>query len=386
MMAAPESAGRPAPPRRGANHERRPPHWWPEHEPWPPAGPPFAWRRSRRHFVRRLAILFALLLLLGAFGLVSLISTAARLSGVHRFPGSGPAGPPPHVILLVVVASAIALAMLLATLVRRVGLPLGGLIEAAHRVADGDFTAHVDEHGPPPVRAVARAFNTMTARLDAQDRQRRQLMADIAHELRTPLSVIQGRIEGIVDGVYQPDERQLGELLEETRLLGRLVEDLRTLADAESGTLTLRKEPIDLAMLARDTIASIAPRADAAGVAVGLDAADELPALDVDPQRIREVLGNLLANALAHTPASGQVTVTIDRVDNRVRVQVADTGTGIAPADLPHVFERFYKGGGSRGSGLGLTIARNLIVAHGGEIRADSRPGAGTTMTIVFPP
>jgi two-component system OmpR family sensor kinase/two-component system sensor histidine kinase BaeS len=207
----------------------------------------------------------------------------------------------------------------------------------------------------------------MAGRLQAQDEQRRHLMADVAHELRTPLSVVQGRLEGLLDGVYPRDDARIGELLEDTRLLGRLVEDLGTLANAESGALALRKEPTDLTALVHDTAATAAIDAQVKGVMIGVESPKDLPVVDVDPVRIREVLRNLLSNALRHSPPGTAISIAIARQPGRIAVVVRDHGSGISSDVLPHIFNRFFKGEGSHGSGLGLTIARNLVVAHGGE-------------------
>jgi signal transduction histidine kinase len=270
-------------------------------------------------------------------------------------------------------------------LMGRFGFPLGQMVEAADRVAAGDYTTRAPEYGPRWMRTLARAFNSMTSRLEAHDRQRRQLMADIAHELRTPLAVLQGRVEGMVDGVYPRDEAQLTAVLQETRVLTRLVEDLRTLAHTESGTLTLQKESTDVATLLNDTAASFAADAAARNITLDVDAPADLPLVDMDPLRIREVLTNLIANALGHTPERGRVLVTASADDKMVKMSVSDTGSGISAAELPNIFDRFYKGQGSRGSGLGLTIARNLVVAHGGEIRAESEEGKGTIVAFTLP-
>jgi two-component system OmpR family sensor kinase/two-component system sensor histidine kinase BaeS len=266
--------------------------------------------------------------------------------------------------------------------VRGLGRPLGDLVTAARRVADGDFSARVSSHGPPSVRMVGSAFNTMAEKLERQDRQRRELMADIAHELRTPLSVIQGRLEGLVDGVYPRDDAQLTQVIEDTRMLARLVDDLRLLAHTESGMLTLQKEPTDAAILAQEVVNSFAGEARTRSVSITLDAAADLPLVDLDPLRIREVIANVLANALRHTPPGGSISVTLAHSGGGISVTITDTGTGLAEEDLPKVFDRFYKGRSSSGSGLGLTIARNLVRAHGGEIRAESQPGRGTTITF----
>jgi two-component system, OmpR family, sensor histidine kinase BaeS len=217
------------------------------------------------------------------------------------------------------------------------------------------------------------------------------LMADIAHELRTPLTIVQGRLEGLVDGVYPRDEAQLTEVLEETRMLTRLVDDLRTLANAEAGNLSLRKEPTDLGVLIHDAVETFAADAAAAQVALRVDDRAELPLADVDPLRVREVLINLLANALRHTSAGGTITLMAGTVTggadaNMISVSVSDTGSGIAPDELPRIFDRFYKAATSHGSGLGLAIVSNLIAAHGGTVTATSEPGRGTTITFSLPP
>jgi two-component system OmpR family sensor kinase/two-component system sensor histidine kinase BaeS len=268
---------------------------------------------------------------------------------------------------------------------RHFGFPLGGIVDAADRVATGDYSARAAEYGPRSLRVVARAFNSMTSKLQAQDAQRRQLMADIAHELRNPLAVLQGRLEGMLDGVYPRDEAQIAAVLEETRVLTRLVDDLRTLAHAESGMMTLQKESTDLSILIQEAVTSLSIESEAGQVSIRATPASDLPLVEIDPLRIREVLTNLLSNALHHTPPGGAVSVDAVRRGDSIVVSVSDNGAGIAAEDVPKIFDRFYKGRGSRGSGLGLTIARNLVVAHGGEIRASSEIGKGTTITFTLP-
>jgi signal transduction histidine kinase len=352
----------------------RPP-WWPQTEPWPPSDRRARWRRNRTRFVIRIALVFGALLFLSALGLNAVATLLFGGRAISQTLGS----------LAVIILFVLLFAGLFAVLMRRVGRPLGDVVEAANRVASGDFTVRVREHGPRSLRTVGRAFNTMAAKLESHDQQRRQLMADIAHELRTPLSVIQGRIEGILDGVYQRDDAQLSQVLMETRTLARLVDDLRTLARAESGTLTLQKEPTDLVILTQEAVDTFAAEAKSGQVCVRFDAPPDFPQIWVDPLRVREVLINLLSNALHHTPANGSITIALSAASDRIMLEVADTGTGIAVGDLPKVFDRFYKGAASRGSGLGLAIARNLITAHGGDITAGSRPGHGTTITISLP-
>jgi signal transduction histidine kinase len=274
--------------------------------------------------------------------------------------------------------------MSLIVFVRRVMSPIGDIVGAAHRVADGDLTTRVPTAGPPAIRAVATAFNDMAERLASQEKQRRELMADIAHELRTPLSVVQGRLEGLIDGVYPTDASQLEPLLEETRVLARVIDDLRTMANAESGVLTLQKEPTDIDMLLRDAVAAVRDEAARQSTAIAIADHAPMPAVNVDPLRLRQVIVNLLLNAIRHG-AGSPVRVAADVDNATLTICVEDKGRGIAADELPHVFERFYKRRGSSGSGLGLTIARMLVRAHGGAITAESVVDAGTTMTIKIP-
>jgi len=271
-------------------------------------------------------------------------------------------------------------------MVRRVGLPFRDVMDAAERVANGDYAVRVTERGPPPMRGLARAFNTMTLRLGKHDEVRRNLMADIAHELRTPLSIMQGKLEGLLDGVYPRNDAQLAEILEETSLLSRLIEDLRTLALSETGTLKLEKESTDVSELAREVLRAFASDASGQHVTLALDAPGEPLQVSVDTVRIRQVLNNLLVNALQHTPANGSIQIATSRTPHsEILVQVHDTGSGMTEEEVGRAFERFHKGSGSRGTGLGLAIARNLVVAHGGEIEVVSEPGLGTTISFTLP-
>jgi signal transduction histidine kinase len=281
--------------------------------------------------------------------------------------------------------SAVLLFALLFAVVRRVGVPLGDITEAAHGLAAGDLSTRVPVRGSRPIRMVGSAFNSMAARLEVQETQRRELMADIAHELRTPLTIVQGRLEGLLDGVYPRDDGHLNEVLAETRLLSRLVEDLRTLANAESGAVTLQKESTDVASLTEDVVASLSAESARRHVEVRVEAPLEPTVISVDPLRVREVLMNLLSNALQHTPSGGVVSLGISYANGGATISIADTGSGITPEDLPKIFDRFHKDRASRGSGLGLAISKSLIALHGGDIRAESTPGRGTTITITLP-
>jgi len=267
---------------------------------------------------------------------------------------------------------------------RRMTRPMNSLIDAAGRIEAGDYSVQVAESGPRDLRSVARAFNQMSARLKASDEQRRGFLAELAHEFRTPLTVIRGQAEAIADGVYPGDATHVSPILDATETLDRLVEDLRTLVLTDAGNLVLHKDATDLGALAADTVESFKTQAEAAHVTLTAEAADNLPPIDVDPARIRSVLGNLLSNALRHTPAGGSVEVAVSGSGDEVVVTVADTGEGISPELLPHVFERFVKGATSPGSGLGLAIAHDIVAAHGGKLEIQSAAGSGTTIRLTF--
>jgi signal transduction histidine kinase len=261
----------------------------------------------------------------------------------------------------------------------RSGAVLDELGEVASRVEAGDYTARVRRpvNAPRPVRDLVRAFDTMAARLEADEQQRRSLLADVTHELRTPLAVVQG--------VHPADEAHLSAILDETRVLTRLVEDLRTLALSEAGSLSLHREPTDLEILVTDIATAFEAAAGAAGIAIDVDVDDNLPLLDIDPVRIREVISNLVGNAIRHTPPGGTVLMA-GRLDaGSVELIVSDSGSGIEPELLPHVFERFSRSATTGGSGLGLAIARGLVELHGGTIAATSPPGGGTRIELRLP-
>jgi len=342
----------------------------------------------RGHFFRRMGCLMAFffLFVFGAFALIGWLVASAL--GIIEIPRGALLWACP--LGLLALAFGMGSVAAIGRTLRHTAAPIGDMLEAAGRVAEGDYSARVAEEGSREVRALARAFNSMAARLEVHDEQRRNLLADVTHELRSPLTVIQGNLEGLIDGVYPADAAHLRSILDETRVLSRLVDDLRTLALAESGALKLQKEPTDIAALASETAASFRAQADAAGIALSVEAAPDVPPIHVDPARIREVLTNLISNALNHTPRGGSIRVrciinAARRGEEHVTVLVEDTGTGIAPEDSPHIFDRFYKTRGSRGMGLGLAIAKNLVAAHGGEIATESEPGKGTRIRFVLP-
>jgi two-component system sensor histidine kinase BaeS len=328
----------------------------------------------RSHFRRRMGCFFVFMFVVVG----SLVGFVAWLIGSAL--GAGRSTPGAILIGLLVL---LVIAML-GRVVRRLAAPVGDLIEASGRIEAGDFSTRVPETGPREVRSLARAFNAMSARLEEVEQQRRSALADVSHELRTPLTVIQGNLEAIIDGVYPADAAHLEPILAETRILERLVEDLRTLTLAEAGSLVLHREPTDLGALLTDVAAAFRSEADQAGISLTVSAGN-LPTLEVDPARIREVVSNLLANALRHTPGDGTVELSAVLAGHEVEVTVRDTGSGIPPDQLDRVFDRFYRSPDSPGSGLGLPIARSLVEAHGGTITATSEPGAGTTVTVRLP-
>ncbi|MFL5684984.1 MAG: sensor histidine kinase [Chloroflexota bacterium] len=317
--------------------------------------------------------LFALAFLVIAWAIVTLVATAfAQL------------GPVP-----VLIAAIVVLVVLFGSSgpVRRSARVLDSIVDATRRVEGGDYTTRVSTPSRAwrPIRQLARGFNTMVERLERDEDQRRTLLNDVSHELRTPLTVIAGNVEAMIDGVHPADEAHLSAILDEARVMERLIDDLRTVALSEAGTLTLHKEPTDLDLLVEEVVRSFEGSAGSAGVTVRADVPSDLPILDVDPVRIREVLANLVANGVRHTASGGTVVVKGELEGGRLALRVTDTGPGIDPELLPHVFERFAKGADSTGSGLGLAIARNLVVAHGGELVVEATGTAGSTFRVTLP-
>ena len=272
-------------------------------------------------------------------------------------------------------------------LFRQITSPLRALSRAAEAIAGGEMGRRSHALSDDEVGRVARSFNQMAESLARADIQRRNMIADITHELRTPLTVIQGNLEALMDGVYDLTPENVAAVHRQTVVLSRLVADLRDLALAEAGQLRLERKPISLADVIAQVNESLKAQASEKGVTLNIESGGPLPPVEADEQRIAQVLFNLMANALRHTPPGGTVTTSAEARDGRVLVSVRDTGTGIPPEDLPHVFERFYRADRSRaratgGSGLGLTIAKQIIEAHGGQIWAQSWLGAGSTFAF----
>lgn len=263
--------------------------------------------------------------------------------------------------------------------------PVRRMIDAAGSLADGDYGVRVRPTGSRGMRSVMWSFNEMAERLETSDEQRRQLLADVGHEIRTPLTVIRGEIEAMLDGVHEPDPEHLRILLDEVAVMERLLDDLRTLSLAEAGVLTLHPEPIDLDDLISDVAQAYRSRAADAGVVVRLDLDRTIDDVVLDPVRIRGVVSNLVGNAMHAMPDGGALSITARQTPDAISIRVEDTGNGIPAEELANVFDRFRKGSSSQGSGLGLTITRNLVEAHGGEIVIDSEIGLGTTVTVTLP-
>lgn len=346
------------------------------------------WRRNRRFIFVFFAFLF------GGIAFLFLVALAAALLIVEAFNTDWQSVGGLALALCLVPVSLVALGTVMARWgFRRVAAPIADVMSAADAVADGDLSVRLREDVPGEFGMLARRFNRMTAELERAEAQRRNLTADIAHELRNPLHILQGNLEGMLDGVYEPSPEILGATLEETRLLARLVSDLQTLSLAESGELPLHPAPIRAADLLADVMAGFSARAAEEGIDLRADIPAEAAdlTLTVDPDRMEQVLSNLVVNALRYTSGGGSVTLRAERSVGAARLTVSDTGSGIPPEDLPYIFDRFWRGDRSRvraggsGSGLGLAIARQLVRAHGGTISAASTPGAGTEITIELP-
>lgn len=286
---------------------------------------------------------------------------------------------------------AVAIAMVLTfVLSRRILAPVQALTLAARRLGQGDFSQRVKSEGKGELAELTQTFNSMASDLERAEQLQRNMVADVAHELRTPLSNIRGYLEAIQDEVAEPDANTIQSLNEEAVLLSRLIDDLQELSLAEAGELKLARQPEDIAELINQAVAVVQGQALAGGVSLTVDLPSQLPPCDVDSHRIGQILNNLLDNALAHTTKGDIITVAARQQDNQVEVSVADTGEGIPAEELPNIFERFYRVDKSRsrttgGSGLGLTIAKRLVEANGGKIEVQSELGKGSCFTFTVP-
>ncbi|MGN6031877.1 MAG: sensor histidine kinase [Thermomicrobiales bacterium] len=378
-----------------SRHDRRPPWmrsahrppWWPEDEPWPPERPP--WELNRRRVLLRLALvvagaLFGLMVLGWLIG--NLLTGGWGSQWSSGGSGGTSSGPPVPVRIFFGLLLLFGIVFVVRR-VRRYATPLVDVMTAADRVALGDYSVRLTPSGPGDVQRTIAAFNAMAERLAENDDQRRQFFADIAHEVRTPLAVIQGNVEGMLDGVYPRDDAHLAPLLDEVSVLSRLMADLQTLATAEAGTLRLDRVPVDMRALLEDVRGAFTPQAGEAGIRLVVDGTGGAAVATVDPIRMRQVIDNIVANALRNTPRGG--LVVLDVVDTAseasVRVEVRDTGRGLPAEDAARMFDRFVKAADSGGSGLGLAIAKGIVLAHGGAIGATSVPDVGTTVWLTLP-
>ena len=311
-----------------------------------------------------------------------------------------PLSPPPwNVDFLAAVYRTVLLGALVAGVVavvvtlivsHRIVRPVESLTAAARQMEKGDLTARVSAASSDEIGQLAHAFNAMADGLARQEQLRRNMVSDVAHELRTPLTNIRGYLEAAKDGLVQTDGALVDNLYEEALLLNRLVNDLQELALAEAGQLHLERQSVQLGDVVRTTVEVLSPHAEARDVALVVRVPDDLPMVQADLHRVGQVLRNLLNNALDFTPSGGQVTVTASPDGEWVRVQVRDTGPGIAPDHLPYVFDRFYRADPSRsratgGAGLGLAIVKQLVEAHGGRVWAESTLGAGAAFGFTLP-
>jgi len=353
--------------------ERRTPPWRGAGR--PPWGEPRGFGPGPGRRFRRGAFVVLLLIVLLVAGLATVVASAVS--------GSAPA---PWITVLV---AAVVIAGLIASTrwLWRGTRAIGSLMDAADRVAGGDYAARADGAGAGQLGRLTGAFNEMSERLQTNEERRRELLADVAHELRTPLQVIRGTIEGMLDGLYAADPERLRPLLDGTIVMARLLDDLRTLSMAEAGVLKLHRETTDPRAVADDAVRSFRSMAEEAGVRLEATHTVDAPShIEADPVRLAEIMANLVVNAVRHTPAEGSVTVRVARAGDGTEFEVRDTGRGIPPDELPFVFDRFVTSADSGGTGLGLAIARRLVEAHGGSIEAIAPAAGGTTIRFTIPP
>jgi two-component system sensor histidine kinase BaeS len=338
----------------------------------------------RRRFVRRMFFgALALLLVLASFAFLGALLWHGGWNGeADRRGGFFPFG-------FLFAGGLVVVFLVVGRAVRRAAGSAGDVMEAVGRVAEGDLSARVTPRGSGDDRRLAQAFNRMADRLETDEARRREVLADIAHELRTPLSVIRGNVEAMLDGLYSTDAEHLRTVLDEADILARLLEDLRTLSTADAGALVLHREAVEPRELVKEAAAAFGARAAEKGIELRANAAEGVPTIEIDPVRIGQVLANLLQNAVGHTPEGGTVGITARRgsLDGEPAVElvVEDTGRGVPPDLLPSMFDRFVKSADSGGSGLGLAIAKSLVEAHGGRITAHSPTNGGTAVSVTLP-
>lgn len=360
----------------------RTPAWWPEGEPWPPS------HRSRNHGREwrprgpgRWRPFGCLVLLLGLFAAGAIFMAFWALAAIVGFVEA-----PPLVVGAGVVAFVLVLVggLVAARSLRAMTRPLDDLIEASGRIESGDYTVRVPMSGGGGVRSLTRAFNQMSTQLQASDERRRVFLAEVTHELRTPLTVIQGQLEAMQDGIYEADPDRVAALLSQARQMASLIEDLHTISLAEVGALELELAPADLNTVAEEVVAAFTPAAELQGVTLKAEVRTNTVAVVLDRSATRRVLGNIVSNALRHTPAAGTVSLVVSLDGPRGVIETIDSGPGMPPELAARAMERFEKGSDSDGSGLGLAIARELMEVQGGSIELASTVGEGTRVKIGF--
>jgi two-component system sensor histidine kinase BaeS len=342
---------------------------WRGGPPWGEGPPPWVGRGGfgpGRRF-RRGALVAFLMLVLFVAALASIV--ASVLTGRHPAPG-----------ITIAIAAVVLIGLVSsARWLWRSTRSIGALMDAADRVAGGDYATRVGQVPGRPFQRLADSFDQMTERLQTNEERRRELLADVAHELRTPLQAIRGSVEGMLDGLYPAEPEHLRPVIERTDVMARLLDDLRTLSMAEAGVLELHRETVDPRAAAEDAAHAFRIAADEAGVTLEVSVDGAPRTIEADPMRLSEILANLVANALRYTPAGGRVTIrTSDGDGTGATFEVDDTGPGIPADELPFVFDRFVRSADRGGTGLGLAIAKRLVEAHGGTIAAGPAPGGGT--------
>ena len=371
--------------------------FWEWHHRVKPAG---TFMRSKRMQHHPRGVFFRLVFVFGAF-IALVVGTFTILVSIIRYlMGSfQPIGEPWLIIgigIMLLFGISMAATQMGRQVYNTVASPLADLLSATEAVTDGDLSVRLSEDSGGRFSGVVKTFNKMVSALERADQQRRNLTADVAHELRTPLQIIQGNLEGVLDGVYDPTPQHIEATLEATHQLSRLVQDLRTLSLAETGQLTLQFAPINIEDLLLDTQTTFSGFAEDAGidlrVAVSNDVVtDGRRIIHADPGRLDQVLANLVVNAVRHTPQGGTITLQANTLPDGIEIRVSDTGEGISVEDLPFIFDRFWRGDRARthhegtGSGLGLAITRQLVRLHGGTIDVNSTLGKGTTFILHLP-
>lgn len=335
-------------------------------------GPPGPWRGPGPHIFRRVIGVFLFVVLVAAAMGAIFATGLAAVSGSGRW-----------VIVGATVVGVVVFGMVARGMFGRTWAPVGDLIDATRRLGEGEQGVRLPARGPGPFLAVSRSFNKMAERLEEEDERRRRFLADIGHELRTPMTVIRGEVEAVLDGLHEPV--RLNDVVDEIDLINRLLEDIRLLSMAESGTLRLETEPTDLGALTRSVLASFDHSMGSQSVKSVVEIDDDLPGTDVDPHRIHQVVSNLVANALRQMPDGGQLMVGVSGDSTVARIEVADTGPGIPDDQLDRIFDRFVRSSDSTGTGLGLSISRDLVEAHDGNLTATNRPSGGAVLTVTLP-